>query len=100
MGVPNIQEIMDLIKKGLTLEAQEKIMELREKDLELQEENLQLKEQLKTLEQQLEIKGKLVFKDGQYWLKIEGKEELDGPFCQRCWDVDGKLVRTQFYKIQ
>jgi Zn finger protein HypA/HybF involved in hydrogenase expression len=45
--IPKYSEITDLIKKGATLEAQEKIMELREAALYLQEENIELKNQLK-----------------------------------------------------
>ena len=30
MAIPNYQEILDLLKNGLTLEAREKILELRE----------------------------------------------------------------------
>ena len=47
MAIPNYQEILDLLKNGLTLEAREKILELREAALRLQEENLSLKEKLK-----------------------------------------------------
>lgn len=41
MGLsPNYKDIIELIKKGSTIEAQEKIMELREGALALQEENI------------------------------------------------------------
>jgi len=43
MALPSYGEIMDLVKKGLTLEAQEKVIQLRESALELQAENLTLK---------------------------------------------------------
>jgi hypothetical protein len=46
MVIPNYQDIIDLLKNGLTLEAREKILELREAALRLQEENLLLKERL------------------------------------------------------
>ena len=46
MPIPRYSDIVDLIKKGATLEAQEKIIELREAALELQEENIRLKEEL------------------------------------------------------
>ncbi len=38
MALPRYKEIVELVKKGATLEAQEKIIELREAALELQEE--------------------------------------------------------------
>jgi len=57
MALPKYKEIVDLLKKGATLEAQEKIMELRESAFELQEHNLELKEEIRSLKQELsEIK--------------------------------------------
>jgi len=93
MSLPTYKEIIDLVKKGATFEAQEKIMALREAALELQEENLDLKEEVKTLRQQLELKAKVKFDKNVYWLDDKGK--TDGPFCQRCYDVDKKLLRLQ-----
>ena len=41
--VPSYKELAELLKDGLTPEAQEKIMELRQTMLAIQEENFQLK---------------------------------------------------------
>jgi hypothetical protein len=84
-----------LIKKGMTLEAQEKIMELREAALQCQEENLNLRKRIQELENQLTIRENLIFERPVYYLKSEGKK--DGPFCQVCYDRDGKLIRLQDY---
>ncbi len=78
--LPNYKDIVDLIKKGSTVEAQEKIMELREGALALQEENIKLKETIKDLEAKLSVKEKVVWEPPFYWLK-EG-DAKDGPFCQ------------------
>lgn len=48
--LPRYKDIVELIKKGSTLEAQEQIITLREGALELQEENHQLKQRIKELE--------------------------------------------------
>lgn len=53
MALPKYKDIMELIKKGATLEAQEKIIELRETAFELQEENLELKEEIRSLKKEL-----------------------------------------------
>jgi len=95
MALPNYKEIVELIKKGATVEAQEKIMELREAILGLQEENHSLKERVRDLEAQLEIKGEVQFDGSVYWRVHAGKS--DGPFCQRCFDADIKLIRLQDY---
>lgn len=44
MAMPSYKDIVDLIKKGATIEAQEKIMELREAAVELQDENISLRQ--------------------------------------------------------
>jgi hypothetical protein len=92
--IPDYKDIADLLKKGLTLEAQEKIMELRVAALELQEENLKLRERVKQLECKLAISRNLVFEAnaGLYWTqKPDGSRE--GPYCAVCYDEHGRLAR-------
>jgi len=92
--IPEYKEIIELLKKGLTLEAQEKIMELRVAALELQEENLKFRERIRQLEGELQLNKNLIFeaKTGLYWLS--GSDGLrDGPFCAICRDKENKLVR-------
>jgi hypothetical protein len=93
MALPAYKDIIELIKKGATVEAQEKIMELRETALSLQEENFSFRERIKSLEDELKLKQQLKFDKVKYWL-IDG-ETKNGPFCQRCYDVEKKLVRLQ-----
>ena len=81
------------MKKGSTLEAQEQISRLRESSLELQEENLELKQTIKRLEDSIEMKSIVKWEKPSYWT-YHGKEK-DGPFCQRCYDSDEKLIRLQ-----
>jgi hypothetical protein len=85
------KEVYELAKKGMTIEFQEKVMELREQALELQEENLQLRTRLRELEVKVEVKDSLVFRESMYFRVKDGKE--DGPFCSKCYDDDGKVVR-------
>ena len=95
MGIPNYQDIIDLIKNGLTLEAREKIMELREAALRLQEENLKLKEQLKQAATPPNPCQDMYFDRGVYWLRTPTDDgtNLAGPFCQVCHDKDERPVR-------
>jgi len=65
--LPSYKEIIDLLKKGATLEAQEKILELRKLSLELQEENIELREKILSLEQ-----------------RIKQIEDFEGEPCPRC----------------
>lgn len=90
---PNYKEILDLIKKGATVQAQEEIMKFREVALSLQEENMKLKETIKALEAKLSEKEKVVWEPPFYWVK-EGDAKY-GPFCQQCYDSESKLIRLQ-----
>lgn len=98
MALPSYSEITDLVKKGLTLEAQEKIMELREAVLQLQEENLQLRQQNQALQQKLDLRN-LAWDGIVYWLRLPDQNDLttadphNGPFCPHCCDKDAKRIR-------
>ena len=97
--LPKYKDIVELIKKGATVEAQEKIMELREAALELQEVNSDLRARVSELEEELRIKGSLEYSEGTYWLRREDTASdstiKDGPFCQHCYDAEQKMIRLQ-----
>ena len=93
--IPSLQEIVDLIKKGADLEAQEKIMELCDACVSFREESLALRERVKELEQKLSQKDKVIFETGTYW--VEGQEIRDGPYCPACYDSNDKLIRLQHW---
>lgn len=95
MSLPTYKEIIELLKKGATVEAQEQIMELREAVITLQEENFELRNKIRKLDEKLRIKGQLKFSRNVYW-SHEGQAK-DGPFCPRCFDIDQKLARLQDY---
>jgi DNA-binding transcriptional MerR regulator len=67
VALPKYKEIIDLIKTGATIEAQEKIMELRQSALELQEANVELRERIIELE-----------------ARVKELEHADGESCPRC----------------
>jgi hypothetical protein len=46
---------------------------------------------IRELEKQLQTHENLKWKEPTYWLEGEGKS--DGPFCQKCYDTERKLVR-------
>jgi len=93
MALPSYKDIVELLKKGATVEAQEQIMALREGALLLQEENFGLREKVKNLEEAMRTKEQLIFDGASYWLGDGSKK--DGPFCQHCYDTNGKLIRLQ-----
>jgi len=88
-----VDKLIDLVKKGMTLEAQEEIMNYRQAILSLDEENHELRRKLRELEDTLRLKRNMHFRDYAYFRIEEDDDKIDGPFCQRCFDVDGKCVR-------
>jgi len=87
MSIPNYKDIVELLKKGLTIEAQEKIMELREAAMELQEQNLALRERVVALESELKQSKNLKFDGGLYYMHGD-----PDPFCPLCYERDKKLI--------
>ena len=93
MTLPRYKDIINLVKKGSTQEAKEKILELREAVLELQEENLELKEKLSMLKTQLQKECNMTFDGDFYWIG-EGKKK-EGPFCPKCFENRGLIKRIR-----
>jgi|HubBroStandDraft_6_1064221.scaffolds.fasta_scaffold146396_2 hypothetical protein len=91
--VDTAKDIYDLAKKGVTIDLQERLMGLREEAMSLQEENLKLRKRIQELEEQATLREELVFDGNLYWRKVG--ENKEGPFCQKCYDNDRKLVRLQ-----
>ena len=87
------KDVYELIKKGHTIEAQQQIVDLQASGLELQRENLRLRYENQSLKRQLDLREKVRFERPFYW--IEEGDRRDGPYCQRCYDVDTRLVRVQ-----
>lgn len=50
-------------------------------------------DRIRELQKKLEIRAQVKWDDPVYWL--EGATGRDGPYCQRCYDSDQKLVRLQ-----
>ncbi len=97
MGIiPSVSaaELVELLKKGATLEAQEGIMALRQAALDLQDENLSLRGKLRELEEQVRLREELEW-DGSVYLRCEPDGTTKSFFCPRCKDADSKLVRLQ-----
>lgn len=59
----------------------------------IQSELMKKNDIISYLNEQLTIKQKVVWDKPYYWLVDES--DRDGPFCQRCYDVERRLVRLQ-----
>jgi len=86
MGIPNYKDIIELIKTGATIEAQERIMELRQAALELQEENIRLRNEVAGLNS-----------------RVKELEQVDGEPCPRCrkrtWIVESSQPDPIFGRL-
>jgi hypothetical protein len=90
--IDTAKDVYELAKRGATIELQERLMQLREQAIELQEEIFTLKTRNRKLEEALTIKEALTWDGSVYWRELPDGEK-EGPYCQKCYDVDGKLVR-------
>jgi len=87
------KEISALVKAANKVEALEKLVDLREQLVDAKQAMLDLREENHGLKAALERREALTFDGKVYWMGDgEGRE---GPFCQRCRDGDGRLVRLQ-----
>ncbi|EIF8949803.1 hypothetical protein LF048_003482 [Vibrio cholerae] len=64
---------------------------------EIQSTIIQKDDQIKELQCQLSEREKLEYEAPYYW-RIDG-DKKDGPFCQKCRDVDNLLVRLQTTRV-
>jgi hypothetical protein len=82
------QESKFLELKSSILDAKDNVLDLRSALIEKDEEIQKLKEELK-------VQNEIKFEPPVYWhITDDGK---DGPFCQKCYDVDKNLVRLQIF---
>ena len=93
MSVAETAKIVgELVKKGVTLELQEKIMQLREEALQLEEDKQRLTKENAELREKLEWKQKLRRSRALYW--CEGD---DTPFCPYCWERSKLAIHLSNY---
>jgi hypothetical protein len=86
MKLPSYKNIIELLKKGSTIEAQEKIMELREAALEYKEETLNLKDKIIQLQ-------KII-------IKLESFEGEPCPKCRKpAWAVESSEPDKDFGEV-
>ena len=77
-------KLADLI--GSLADAKMQIAQMQEALLESEKEKQELIKRMK-------IQGNMIYEKPYYW-KMNG-DEKDGPFCQKCFDSEEKLIRLQ-----
>jgi hypothetical protein len=95
MQVKDISEKwQDAQVRALLISSIDQMQDVKEGALTLREENLRLRTDLAALTEKQRLKESLVFKFDSYWLPKDG-ELLQGPFCTKCFDDEGKMMRLQ-----
>jgi hypothetical protein len=86
--ISTTKELIDLAKKGATVELELRLVRMQEKELELREELVQLKSERAEADKQKAVEKELELREGVYFR--EGK-----PYCQLCWDSEKQLINLQ-----
>lgn len=90
------KEINELFASGQPEKARRLLMELQSRCIALRDEMSMLKLRLQTCEDSLYLSQNLFTEDGLYWLRTAGVKL--GPFCPRCYESEGGLVRLEKQK--
>ena len=98
MSGPAEKEIVALVQRGATAEAEKQIIALRAKASAAQRELAAMKEKVGLLERELQTRAKLSF-DGQFYWTGEEPHKA-GPFCQPCYDTEHLLMRLQYRTVE
>ncbi|MBP7074628.1 MAG: hypothetical protein KBA81_04510 [Rhabdochlamydiaceae bacterium] len=80
-----------IAKKSEFIEIQEKLLAVKAQLLEHREKLQGIEQENQELKHKLKLSEELNFESPYYWL-IKGSDR-EGPFCQRCYDIDSKPVR-------
>jgi ribosomal protein L37AE/L43A len=85
------QKVSEVLDKLGTV--QDTLFFIREELLKLQDDKQTLKKTISELEEKLSVKEKLIYEKPSYWM--QENDNRIGPFCQRCYDAEQKLIRLQ-----
>ena len=92
--IKNGQDSLDKSEQKLKLaELIEALAEIKMETAEIKSSMIEKDEEILQLKKQLQLKNDLVYDTAYYWLKTDN--DNDGPFCQKCYDVDKQLIRLQ-----
>ena len=92
------KDIVDLVQRGATSEAEKRIVALRVAAMTAQLEIATLKERIDRLERELQVRETLSFDGTYYWMGAE--HARDGPFCPTCYDTEHLTMRLQYKTVE
>jgi regulator of replication initiation timing len=89
--ITELNPIINSLNESDKLDTIRKILEVQQRINDLIDENQWLKKEKDKLYRKLEVWNLLKFEDDAYWLK-DMKDGLQGPYCPKCYGIEGKLV--------
>ena len=97
--IKNSSDTLDKSGQKLKLaELIEALADIKMETAEIKSLIIEKDEKIQSLEKQLKLKDDLVYEAPYYWIK-NSDDKKDGPFCQKCYDEDKKLIRLQEFTI-
>lgn len=94
------REIQNVELKEVIADLKSDVVNLKEELSKAQKERLRLEKELEKLRKERDLRSKLEYKNGLYYLSepVEGLSE--GPFCPTCWEDEEKTITvTPYYKM-
>ena len=93
--IKNSSDTLDKSGQKLKLaELIEALADIKMETAEIKSLIIEKDEKIQSLENQLKLKNDLVYEAPYYWMK-NNNDDKEGPFCQKCYDADKKLIRLQ-----
>lgn len=92
MGIfEEFKAFSEMVLKLGSADINAKLIEIQSKIIGIQQENIELSKELNDLKALNEIRENLIFDNNMYWIRKSDKN--DGPYCTKCFDENGKLIR-------
>ncbi len=88
------RKFADTPLKAEYLDLMARLQDAKEQAFEMQEELHDARRQIRALEEAARVRAIVSLDRGVYWTGDAREAGPDGPYCTRCFDVDGKLVRV------
>lgn len=89
-AVDNVKDALKILQASDNIDILKSYIEIEKEYTKLREEILDLKEENKQLKKQFNMSQNLFVEDNAYY--YNDNNNIKGPFCTKCWDVDKKLV--------
>lgn len=90
----DLKLIATALKEAGRADLQVQILELAEKLREKEDRIQTLDREVRSLRETGDLKARVRAQDEMYFVRQDDGRD-DGPFCTRCYDTDGKLIRLQ-----